>query len=356
MGSASAQTYSLYVSAVTGKDTNSGTSTAPLRTIQRAASLAKPGTTVHVGPGTYVETITSSVNGTATAHIRFVSDSKWGAIIKPTSTAYTIWNARGGYTDIDGFQVDGTQGAAARIGIYLNGGNSSVKHTWVHHIAQNSGCDNRGGAGLLADQGRGKAYGNYEFNSNYVHNIGVSCGFIQGIYHSSSGKIVNNVVYGTFSGINMGHDDHNIIVANNTLFGNAGYGVYFGGCKESYNNGCPTSGIQIHNNIIYANGGGIQGPIASEDVGNSVSYNLVYANRNNYSLASTGSANLSKAGMIAADPQFVRYVSTGGGDYHLKTTSPAIGKGLAAYAPSVDYSGKLRGAKFDMGAYETDPN
>jgi hypothetical protein len=342
--------YNLYVSAATGSDSHAGTSSAPLRTIQRAASLAKPGTTIHVGPGTYTETITSSVSGTASARIRFISDYKWKAILKPASSAYTMWTVRGGYTDIDGFQLDGTGGNSVRAGIYLSGGNSSVQNSWVHHVAQSSGCDNRGGAGLVADQSRGTAYGNYDFIGNVVHHVGGGCGYIQGIYHSSSGKIINNVVYATSQGINMGHDDHNILVINNTLFGNSGYGVYFGGCKEAYNNGCPTRGIKINNNIIYANGGGIQGPIASEDVGNDVRNNLVYGNRTNFDLASPSSST--RTGIISADPRFVYYLANGGGNYHLKSTSPAIGKGLTTNAPAYDIEGKARGTSIDLGAYE----
>jgi len=344
----------LYVSTA-GRDTNTGTSSsAPLRTIQRAANLARPGYTVHVAPGTYTETITSTVNGTSSARIRFVSDTKYGAILRPAGSAYTMWTARGGYTDIDGFQINGAGSTTARVGIYLNGGNSSVKNSWIHDVAMASGCDNRGGGGIVADQGRGKAYSNYDIIGNRVNNVGGGCGWIQGIYHSSSGKIINNVVNGTSQGINMGHDDHNILVMNNTLFANSGYGVYFGGCKEAYNNGCPTRGIQIHNNIIYANGGGIQGPIASEDVGNSVANNLVYANRTNFDLASPSSAT--RTGIIGTDPQFVSYLSNGGGNYRLKTTSPAINRGQTTYAPQTDFDGKARGYYIDMGAYETNAN
>ena len=354
MSSAAASARNLYVS-TSGRDTNAGTSsTAPLRTIQRASNLAKPGDTVHVAPGTYAETITSSVNGTASARIRFVSDTKYGAVLVPASSAYSMWTAKGGYTDIDGFQFNGKGSTTLRAAIYMNGGNSSVVNNWIHDVATTSGCDNRGGGGIVVDQSRGKAYGNYDIVGNKVHNVGGGCGYIQGIYHSSSGRIVNNVVYATSQGINMGHDAHDILVMNNTLFGNSGYGVYFGGCKEAYNNGCPTRGIIINNNIIYANAGGIQGPITSEDVGNSVANNLVYGNRNNFDLASPSAST--KTGMISADPQFVNYIGTGGGDYRLKTTSPAISKGLTNYAPTTDINGVKRGVKIDLGAYETNLN
>ena len=350
--SAYAGAANLYVS-TTGSDTNVGTSSsAPLRTIQRAANLAKPGTVVYVAPGSYVETISSTVNGTSTARIRFVSTTKHGAILKPRSGANTMWSAKGRYTDIDGFQVNGSGSTSVRIGIYMNGGYSSVRNSWIHDVATNSGCDNRGGGGIVTDQSRGSTYGNYSITGNKVHNVGGGCGYIQGIYHNSSGVITNNIVYATSQGINLGHDDHNTVIMNNTLFGNSGYGVRYGGCQEAYNRSCPTSGIKVHNNIIYANGGGIQGPITSEDVGNSVANNLVYANRTNFDLASPSSRT--KTGIVSADPKFVRYLTAGGGDYHLQSTSPVIGKGLTSNAPSIDYDGKSRGAKIDFGAYEKD--
>lgn len=340
----------LYVSPQ-GSDTAAGTLTAPLRTIQKASSLAVPGTVVHVAPGTYSETIRTTNSGTASARIRFVSDVKWGAKIVPAAGAYTMWNVEGGYIDIDGFQITGAGSSTVRVGIALIGGNSSVRNTWAHHIAENSGCDNKGGAALLAHQARGSAYTNYDFINNLVHNVGGGCGWIQGIYHQSTGNIKNNLIYACSQAVDMGHDAHNINVVNNTFFGNSGYAIYYGGCKEAYNNGCPTSGIKIHNNILFDNYGGVQGPIATEDVGNEVKNNLNFGNRVPYDLA-TPSKN-SRTGEIMADPQFVNYVRTGGGDYHLKSNSPAINRGLATLAVSTDYDGNLRSdGTADIGAFE----
>ena len=341
----------LYVS-TSGNDTNAGTSsTTPLRTIQRAATLAKPGYIIHVAPGSYTETVNATVSGTSSARIRFVSDTKHGAILKPASGAYTMWNQRGGYTDIEGFQINGAGSSSVRIGIAMTGGNSSVRNSWIHDVATTSGCDNRGGGGIVTDQSRGKTYSNYQILNNRIHKVGGGCGYIQGIYHNSSGTIMNNVVSATSQGINLGHDDNNTLIMNNTLFGNSGYGVRYGGCKEAYNNGCPTRGIKVHNNIIYANGGGIQGPITSEDVGNSVANNLVYANRTNFDLASPSSKT--KTGLISADPKFVQYLAGGDGDYHLQPTSPVISKGMTTNAPITDFDGKARGANIDFGAYES---
>ena len=60
------------------------------------------------------------------------------------------------------------------------------------------------------------------------------------------------------------------------------------------------------------------------------------------------------SGTITLDPQFVNFKRDGTGDYHLRSTSPAIDKGLAQSAPSTDFDGRRRpsGAAIDIGAYE----
>ena len=348
-------THNYYV-ATTGSDANAGTQAAPFRTIKKAASVVKPGTTVHVAPGTYAETITSKVSGTASGRIRYVSDKKWGAKLVPAAGANTMWKVDGGYTDIDGFQIDGTGSTSVRQGIYLTGGNSSVRNSWVHHVAENSGCDGNGGAGMVADQYRGAAFKNYDFTGNLVHDIGGSCDAIQGIYHASSGTVKNNIVYASNYGIHLYHDDHDVDVVNNTVFGNRSYGIVYGGCLAAQNNGCPTSGVNIHNNIVYDNAGGITGPDPEEDTGNnSIKNNVVFGNGvyGDFGwLAANAQSQVS--GTISADPQFVNYIRTGGGDYRVKNTSPAIGKGLSTYAPSTDINGtaRPRGGRIDIGAFQ----
>ena len=62
--SVSAESY--YV-AVTGSDSNAGTISAPVRTIQKAASLARAGDTVLVSPGEYDEMVETIQGGTSDA-------------------------------------------------------------------------------------------------------------------------------------------------------------------------------------------------------------------------------------------------------------------------------------------------
>lgn len=344
----------LYVSP-NGNDSNSGTQAAPLKTIQRAANLAMAGTTVHVASGSYQEQISSKQSGTATARIKYVSDVKNRAKIQQVSGATSMWEISGGYTDVIGFEIDGSGSNTLRIGIAFSGGNSSLQNSIVHDVAMNTVCDNLGGAGAHASQAAGAAYNNYDFLNNIIYRVGGTCGYISAIYHQSSGKIQNNLIYASSYAIHGYHDDHDLLIANNTVFGNSGYGILYGGCQEAYNNGCPTSGMRIYNNIIYDNGGGISGPVTAADVDNILKNNLVYKNTNQFDLASP--SNSTRSGEVIADPQFVNYIRTGGGDYHLKSTSPAINAGLVSLspsvAPSIDLDGnpRLDGAP-DLGAYE----
>jgi hypothetical protein len=310
---------------------------------------------VHVASGSYQEQISSANSGTATARIKYVSDVKNRAKILPVSGATSMWTISGGYTDVIGFEVDGSGSNTLRIGIAFSGGNSSLQNSLVHDVAMNTVCDNMGGAGVHATQAGGAVYNNYDFLNNIIYRVGGTCGYISAIYHQSSGKIQNNLIYASSYAIHGYHDDHDLLIANNTVFGNSGYGILYGGCQEAYNNGCPTSGMRIYNNIIYDNGGGISGPVTAEDVDNILKNNLVYKNTNQFDLASPSSST--RSGEVIADPQFVNYIRTGGGDYHLKSTSPAINKGLVSLspsvAPSIDLDGnpRLDGAP-DLGAYE----
>ena len=60
---------------------------------------------------------------------------------------------------------------------------------------------------------------------------------------------------------------------------------------------------------------------------------------------------------ITRDVQFVQYREDGSGDYHLKSTSPAIGAGTTVDAPATDFDGKSRpqGNRVDIGPYVYTP-
>jgi hypothetical protein len=347
-----ASTYNLYV-ATTGSDSNPGTQAAPFRTITKAASAAKPSTTVHVAAGTYKENVSTRVHGTSAGRIRYVSDTKWAAKIIGSGTE-GMWTNSGNYTDVVGFDISGS----GRLGILNNGSYTLMQGNHVHNLTISGGCNGGGGAGIVDANYSGS---DDDIIGNVVHDIGVpgACNGVQGIYHSNlRGKIYNNIVYRASSyGIHLWHAANNVLIANNTVFQNGGGGMGGGiviGTGDSPG-GVIMTNTKVINNIVYNNpAAGIkqycysgQSCIGS---GNTVANNLVYGNGSAVTMK-VGSAT----GTITADPKFVNYQANGTGNYRLQSTSPAVNKGVATSAPTVDIDSVARpkGGALDIGAYES---
>ncbi|WP_323144152.1 right-handed parallel beta-helix repeat-containing protein [Massilia phyllosphaerae] len=349
---ATTSTYHLYV-ATTGSDSNTGTQAAPFKTINKAASVAKAGTTVHVAAGTYNGNVSTKTSGTATARISFVSDTKWGAKIVGTGSE-AMWTNNGNYVDISGFDIRGP----GRLGILNYASNTLVANNHIHNLTLSGGCTGDGGAGVV-----NATYGstNGDMIGNVVHDIGTpgSCNGVQGLYSSNTGgKIMNNVVYRVSSfGIHLWHAASGTTIANNTVFANGSAGMGGGiviGVGDSPG-GVLLNNVKVLNNIVYNNPrGGIQQYCYSGatciGTGNVVSNNLVYGSKTN-----VGMLKGSATGTISADPKFVSYNPTGTGDYRLQSGSPAVNKGIASGAPATDILGVARpkGGAFDIGAYES---
>lgn len=333
----------------TGSDSNAGTQAAPVRTIVKASQLAKPSTTIHVAAGTYTGSFTTSVSGTSSARIRYVSDTRWGAKIVPPSSGNTsAWINLGSYVDIEGFDIDGQSGPTWRNGIFDQGSSNIISNNQIHHIATNVGCDSNGGAGYTT--ATSSAGANLTVTSNVVHHMGYAgCNTIHGIYLTTSGTIKNNVVYQVGAdAITLWHDAANINILNNTVFA-SGTGILVGG-GDFYHTTTGADYVTVANNIIVNNSKiGIReyGTVGSHNV---FANNLTYGNTTNWSLLN----GHTHSGDVTADPQFVTYVADGGGDYRLKSTSPAIDKGSSTYTASTDITGMSRpqGAAPDIGAYE----
>src|SRR5215470_266266 len=209
----------LYVS-MSGSDSNPGTQAAPFRTISAASQAATPGTTVHVAPGTYAGGFTTTASGTASDHIEYISDQRWGA------TILGGWTSKGAYTDIIGFDVNGS-GTSATVGLYLCGSYSSAQYNNVHDIHVGQTSSTQGAAGIEAESYYGGT--NILISNNVVHNIG-SGGYDHGVYVIAPySTIANNLIYDvTGFGVHGWHDDRNETIVNNTIFHNGG-GIVFGG-------------------------------------------------------------------------------------------------------------------------------
>jgi hypothetical protein len=346
----------LYV-ATTGLDSNPGTKEKPFLTILKASQVAVPDTTVHVAAGTYVGGFRTLKNGTATKRILYVSDVRWGAkIVPPKSSSSTAgWDNRGAYVTIDGFEVDGsvdpTSGTKWNVGINVGGAGDIVMNCHAHHIFRSGTGSSQGGAGILLDAWYG--FNDMQALGNVVHHVGPTTGghWYQGIYQTATGVIENNVVYAvTGGGIHLWHDAHHIDIANNTTFGN-GIGIIVGGGDFVRTTG-PCDYVTVSNNIAYDNASiGIdeEGIVGTHNV---FTHNLSFKNVTNWRLKVSAHTN-----DVTADPLFVMYARSGGGDYRLRMGSPAIDAGTTKYAPGRDHDGLLRpyGAAIDIGAYEWRP-
>jgi hypothetical protein len=82
----------LWVDAINGDDGDDGlTPTTAFRTIQKAADLAGPGTTVHILPGVYRESVRPAENGTASGRILYVAEGGPGtAIVRGSESASSL--------------------------------------------------------------------------------------------------------------------------------------------------------------------------------------------------------------------------------------------------------------------------
>lgn len=344
--------HNLYVSPK-GSDKASGSASQPFRSIARAARAARPGTKVHVAPGTYSGGFRTSADGTAKARIVYVSTSRWGARIVPprNSPNKTAWDNRGSYVDIVGFEIDGSThqgGKRWTQGIYNGGSYDSIRRNHVHHIAQSGKCERAGGAAIGVDS----YYGGVKADviANLVHDIGpAGCRFVQGIYVSTSGRVKNNVVYRVAEGgIHLWHDAANVIITNNTVT-DSNTGIIVGG-GDFYHSSAGNDHTAVYSNIVYDNKMGIseQGKTGPN---NSYRNNLVYRNsRYDFSLKN----RLKHTGTVSAPPAFVSDTRSGTPNLRPSAWSPAVGKATAAHAESTDFEGKPRNARagYDIGAYQ----
>lgn len=213
-----------YYVASTGVDTNAGSSTAPWRTLQRAANAVHAGDTVRVRAGTYAGFVLGwdfAQNGTATAAITFQADP--GVVIntRNAKTADGI-NLEGcSYIVVTGFTVNNTTGTITRAGIRSvssDAGNSS------HVTISNNSCDANGTWGIF---------------TSHVNDLLIA-GNRSSHAHSQHGIYVSNACVRP-------------VVRGNILWGNAACGLHMNGDLSQGGTGLITNAL-VENNVIYDNG------------------------------------------------------------------------------------------------------
>jgi hypothetical protein len=343
--------------ATTGADTNPGTQAAPYRTIAKAASVVLPGETVHVAAGTYRQVLSLNRSGTATARIRYVSDTRWGAKILPPSRSKgeTVVTVGGDHVDIEGFDISASGFSTFRTGLLNTGEHVAMRRNRVHHIPASS-VSNLGGSGInsLPEGPLGWYYGvDVEILGNHVHDIGPvgSSGLVHGIYVSHpQARVFNNIVCRVpGGGIHLWHNPSDIVIAHNLVVA-AGTGIIVG-AGDSPGTGVARD-ITVASNIVRGGGAAIL-ETGVTGTGNRYLNNLLYGNSRDTISLKTGV----QSGTIVADPLQADFRADCAGDYHLTSASPAVDAGSATDAPSVDHDGNARpqGDEVDIGPYEWVP-
>ncbi len=332
-----------------GNDGNDGSAKRPWATLKYAAGKVKPGSIVHVAPGTYSGPISTSISGISVARIKFISDVKWGAVVRSTGAPST-WTNDGSFVDIIGFDISGD----GYLGLFNRGSNVRIIANHVHHVAA-AGCTGNGGAGIL--NGNYAAMDN-DVIGNVVHDIGeprTSCSRVQGIYHSNlRGHILNNIAFSNQGyGIHLWHAAAEVTIANNLVFNNRHGGILIGSGDVSYG-ASPRLGdyMTVVNNIVIYN----QNRYGVEEMGvtgphNQYLNNLVFGNH----IADWKLLTGKQSGTINEDPHLLNFRADGSGDYHLSSNSPALGRGTSLNAPTFDMEGyaRPRSGAWDIGPYQS---
>lgn len=344
--------YHLYV-ASNGSDSNLGSQSAPFLSIERAAQVAFPGTTIHVAPGNYAGGFKTTASGTASERIYYIASRPGHARIVPPAQSVnaTAWDNRGSYVDIVGFDIDGSahqNGVRWRNGIYSAGAFDSLRHNLVHHVANGAPCATSEGAGITIESYFKGIEG--EVIGNKIYDIGNSdCPSPQGIAINTTALVANNLIFRSGNvGIFLWHDAHHVRVLNNTISG-VHTGILVGG-GDFYGKPGRNDFTDVSNNIVYDN---IDGIVERGQTGSNNVYrnNLVFSNTgDNWSLAK----GMRDVGTVTADPGFVDYRRQGMPDLRLAATSAAIGKGEFKHAHPVDFNGVRRSSAggVDVGALQ----
>jgi hypothetical protein len=344
--------------------------------------LGAGGTVVHVLPGTYSGSITTNKSGTASARIMYVSDTQYGARLTGSGSGSILWTAHGAYTDIVGFEFDGSVNGnlEAAVGTYSADGtlNVGIKNNKIHDLSYSG---NHGGSiSVIASCIITTTYptmpcntiieGNFLYHNNGGAAMPVTVSNPNNGIDGGWGDIIrNNIVVDQGGGrcAQIWHSSNADIVTNNTFVNCAEGGILVGRGNSQVNDYTTVS-----NNIIAHTGfncgpSGCNAGIYTYSTGacgahNIYPNNLLYGNgvAGSFDWGSVPCANTSSGTQTGSDSiTFVNYTGTVSGDYHLKAGSTGIDKGTTACAltgcvPSTDFDGISRpqGAAYDIGAYE----
>jgi len=346
-----------YYVATNGDDNRAGSEEEPLRTIQKAADLARAGDTILVRDGVYSEAVVLRFSGQKGKPIVLKNYPGERPVIQP--------GKRGEPPPGQGVLLQAKEGYQKPIGwIIIEGleiryGWDGVKFYNAHDIViRNCHIHENWNQGMLGNANR------VLIDRNIIAGNGTNKdarqSLMHGIYATGSAfTITNNLIYSNAAyGIQVAAYDYNKdsmagpeyaearnwLIANNTLaFNKNSSGIVL------WQDGVENCVVQ--NNIFYKNAGP-NGIVFYTQEGRRhlVRNNIFYPPGEN--LASSEKDAYQATDNQQTDPRFADPDSF---DFHLKAGSPAIDAGVADRAPETDFEGKPRpqGGKIDIGAYES---
>jgi len=352
--SADATTY--YVS-TNGNNANTGSQSAPFRTIKFSLGQLVAGDTLFIRGGTYPEKLeshngTNFPSGTSWANPVTVAASPGEQVTIVGKMAIGIETPLTQYVIFDGLTIDAT---GQDNGISINGG--------THHLRFIDGevKNSIGSAGILTSYNNDANHNDtfHEFTNMHVHHNGITRNLDHGFYFSTSGNLVenclihdnaawgihvytfdtkpkpnnnifrNNLIYNngivlrSGGGITINRSDDNLIY-NNILWSNLN-GIIIGGIGKNMRN-------KVFANTVFANkGSGIK--IRAGGIDTQSKNNILYQNPTN--LFDEGT-NTTFSKNLTTNPSFV---DSANGNFHLSKTSPAISNGIPLNEVKTDISG-----------------
>jgi len=281
----------LYVS-TRGNDANSGADAQnALRTISRAAEVARDGYKIIVAAGVYNEGVTTAEMGEAPQRLSFLADGE--VVIDGTGTdapaGFNLFSSLGttiaGLTPQDGFVITGFPDA----GIVIKSDSDDF-------TIQNCTVFANDGDGIRVQDSKGPLI----FNNLVYDNRGTGVAIVGTIKGSPDARILSN-----------------------TIVNNGNRAITIGNSRRA------SAGAEVKNNILQNNGGDANIKVFTDppsDTRYDGNYNLVFP-------ASYIPSSIDGARDVNANALFVGGDGASVDAYCLQTTSPAINKGTALNLP-----------------------
>lgn len=254
---ASAATY--YV-APTGQDSQPGTLTQPMRTIQAAVNKARAGDTVYVRGGVYYEMVSMKQSGVQGQPIRLLAYNGERPVI---DGRYTLPNTKpqdcdnsvnpprcvvgqalvkiaGNYIEFDGFKVTQSQGAAIDIGGNTLIRNIRISNCQIHEI-RGAAIRGQNLTDLLVEGCDVYHAGNYAPHD--LTGVKVKWPPIVKVMTSTNLTYRRNTIHENWGGAGLaaGVDSNNVVIEDNIIFNNFAVQLYVNRAQN----------VLIQRNLLY---------------------------------------------------------------------------------------------------------